>query len=101
MNDYEEKILTLLVEKYRKSKKDSGTGVIHRRTQIKPTDVYKGYDRNDAEPDLINRVNEVVERCRDRGFLTYETKKFSNEIAVIYLVDEKLAEVEADIADLK
>ena len=99
MNDYEEKILTLLVEKYRKSKKDSGTGVIHRRTQIKPTDVYKGYDRNDAEPEMINGVNEVVERCLERGFLTYEKKKFSNEIATIYLVDEKITEVEAYLAN--
>ena len=99
MNDYEEKVLTLLVEKYRKSKKDSGTGVIHRRTQIKPTEVYKGYDRNDAEPELINKVNEVVGRCGERGFLTYETKKFSNEISAIYLVDEKLTEVESYLVD--
>ena len=54
MNDYEEKMLLLLVEKYRKSKKDSGTGRINRRTQIKPIELYRGYNRNDGDLEQIN-----------------------------------------------
>ena len=37
---YEEKILTYLVENYRKSKKDSGQNKINRRTQVKPEKFY-------------------------------------------------------------
>ena len=84
MHNYEEKMLIMLVEKYRKSKKDSGTGVINRRTQIKPSNLYAGYYRNDGDLDEINGINEVAAGLREKGFLTYEMKGFSNEIAAIY-----------------
>ena len=41
MKTYKEKMLVLLVEKYRKSKKDNGTNVICRRTSILPVELYK------------------------------------------------------------
>lgn len=94
MNDYEEKMLLLLVEKYRKSKKDSGTGRINRRTQIKPIELYRGYNRNDGDLEQINAINETASKYREKGFLTFEMKKFSNEISSIYLVDEKVEEAE-------
>ena len=94
MHDYEEKMLLLLVEKYRKSKKDSGTGRINRRTQIKPTELYRGYNRNDGDLEQINAINETAGKYREKGFLTFEMKKFSNEISSIYLVDEKVEEAE-------
>ena len=94
MNDYEEKMLLLLVEKYRKSKKDSGTGRINRRTQIKPMELYRGYNRNDGDLEQINAINETADKYREKGFLTFEMKKFSNEISSIYLVDEKVEEAE-------
>lgn len=94
MHNYEEKILTMLVELYRKSKKDSGTGIINRRTQIKPTKLYAGYNRNDGDLDEINGINEAAAGLRENGFLTYEMKGFSNEIAAIYLIDGKVEEAE-------
>lgn len=94
MHNYEEKILTMLVELYRKSKKDSGTGIINRRTKIKPTKLYAGYNRNDGDLDEINGINEAVAGLRENGFLTYEMKGFSNEIAAIYLIDGKVEEAE-------
>ena len=94
MHNYEDKILTMRVELYRKSKKDGGTGIINRRTQIKPTKLYAGYNRNDGDLDEINGINEAVAGLRENGFLTYEMKGFSNEIAAIYLIDEKVEEAE-------
>lgn len=94
MHDFDEKMLVLLVELYRKSKKDSGTGRINRRTQIKPTKLYDGYDRNDGDLELINAINEIAGKYQEKGFLTFEMKGFSNEISTIYLVDEKVEEVE-------
>lgn len=99
MHNYEEKILIMLVEKYRKSKKDSGTGVINRRTQIKPSNLYAGYYRNDGDLDEINGINEVAAGLREKGFLTYEMKGFSNEIAAIYLIDGMVEEAERYLAE--
>lgn len=99
MHNYEEKMLVLLVEKYRKSKKDRGTGRINRRTQIKPTMLYKGYDRNDGDLEQINAINEIAATYQKKGYLTYEKHKFSNEISVIYLIDEKVEEIEEFLAE--
>lgn len=99
MHNYEEKMLMTLVEQYRKSKKDSGTGVINRRTQMKPTKLYVGYYRNDGDLDDINGINETAERLQEKGFLTYEMKGFSNEIATIYLVDAKVEDAEQYLAE--
>lgn len=99
MHDFDEKMLVLLVEKYRKSRKDSGTGRINRRTQIKPAELYKGYNRNDADPELINGINETARKHRESGFVTFEMNGFSNEISAIYLVDGKVEEVEQYLAE--
>ena len=94
METYEKKLLAALVEKYRKSKKDSGTNVIARRTRITPDKLYKAYKQNDGDLEKIEAVNQAVFQCRERGFLTYEQEGFSNEIRTIYLVDEKVEEIE-------
>ena len=95
MAGYEEKMLTALAEKYRKSKKDNATNVIVRRTRITPSQLYKGYNRNDGDMTQIEAVNQAAMHCRQMGFLTFETEKFSNEIRNIDLVDEKIEELEA------
>ncbi len=94
MEAYEKKLLVALVEKYRKSKKDSGTNVITRRTRITPDKLYKAYRQNDGDLEKIEAINEAVYRCRERGFLTFEQEGFSNEIRAVYLVDEKIEEIE-------
>lgn len=43
----------------------------------------------------IEAVNQAAMHCRQMGFLTFETEKFSNEIRNIDLVDEKIEELEA------
>lgn len=94
MHNYEEKMLTMLVELYRKSKKDSGTGIINRRTQIKPTKLYAEYRQLDGDLDEINGINDAAAVLQENGFLTYEMNGFSNEIAAIYLIDGKIEEAE-------
>lgn len=93
--NYEEKMLTALAEKYRKSKKDSGTNVIMRRTKLTPTKLYKDYNRNDGDISQIEAVNQAILQCSEKGFVTYEKEGFSNEIQSIYLVDEKIEEIES------
>lgn len=38
--NYEEKLLVYLVDGYRKSKKDTGENLTHRRTKVKPEKLY-------------------------------------------------------------
>ncbi len=94
MAEYEKKLLTLLVEKYRKSRKDLGVNVINRRTSVSPAELYKKYSRNDGDLDQIEAVNRTVEKCAEKGYLTFEVQGFSNEIARIYLADQKVEEIE-------
>ena len=42
----------------------------------------------------IKKVNQAARECRGEGFLTFEANGFSNEIERIYLVDEKVEEIE-------
>lgn len=100
MHNYEEKMLMMLVELYRKSKKDSGTGIINRRTKIKPTKLYTDYYRNDGDLDEINGINDAAAKLQKKGFLTYEMKGFSNEIAIVYLIDDKIEEAEQYLSEM-
>lgn len=88
-------MLILLVEKYRNSKKDSGTNVIRRRTGISPSELYKKYSKNDGDVEQIEKINQAAQECRSEGFVTYENNGYSSEIAKIYLADEKVDEIEA------
>ena len=94
MINYEEKILVSLVEKYRKSKKDSGTNVTARRTRIFPRELYRNYNRNDGDMAQIEALNRAAGMCREMGFVTFDMEGFSSEIQAIYLVDEKVEDAE-------
>ncbi len=94
MADYKEKLLVLLAEKYRSSKKDAGTNVIARRTKITPLQLYKGYNRNDGDMSQIEAVNQAVYFCKESGFVTFTVNGFSSEIQDIFLMDEQIEAVE-------
>ena len=99
MGNYEEKILITLAEKYRRSKKDSGTNVTARRTRVLPRELYKKYNQNDGDLEQIGALNQAALRCRELGFVTYEMQGFSSEIQAIYLVDEQIGAVEAYLTE--
>lgn len=92
--NWEEKILKHLVEKYRKSKKDTGDNITNRRTQVKPEKLYKKYRANDGDLDIITTINHVVKELCDKGVLTFSREKFGTQIQCIYLVDEQIEQVE-------
>ncbi len=94
MNKWDEKILKILVDKYRNSKKDSNTNKVTKRTQVKPEMLYKNYYANDGDYDIISAINDEVENLSQLGFLTYEREKFGTSIISIYLVDDQIDQVE-------
>lgn len=91
---YEEKILTYLVDNYRKSKKDSGDNKTNRRTQIKPEKLYKKYNANDGDFEEISELNRAVDKLNELGFVTRTMEAFGTQLLCIYLVDEKVCDIE-------
>ena len=51
MNELERSLLVLLYEKYKNSKKETGSNIITRRTKISPNVLYKDYNANTADID--------------------------------------------------
>lgn len=96
---YEEKILTYLVDNYRKSKKDSGDNKINRRTQVKPEKLYKKYNANDGDFEEISRFNQAAEHLSKLGFIRSVKETFGNQIQCIFLVDECIQEAEQYLAE--
>ncbi len=92
--EYKEQILKTLVDKYRRSKKDTGKNQIRRRTKMKPSLVYADYYANNGDLACIMAVNEAAFALKDMGFVTCETEHFSYEIREIFLVDEKIETAE-------
>ena len=97
--NYEEKILTALVDNYRSSRKDAGDNKTSRRTQIKPEKIYKLYNSNKGDFDEIAEVNGAVEKMIDLGFVTADKEKFGTRIITIYLVDSKITDIETYLGE--
>lgn len=96
---YEKKILTYLVDHYRNSKKDIGSNKTNRRTQVTPTKFYKKYDANDGDFEEIRKLEKAVKELTDKGFITINIESFGTQIQCIYLVDEKILEIEQYIGN--
>lgn len=97
--DYEKEILNKLVNAYRSSKKDTGENVNKRRTQIKPEKIYRGYHDNDGDYKKISDINTSVKVLEDKGYISCSREYFGTEIQVIYLIDEKLPEIETYLSE--
>lgn len=96
---YEKKLLTSLVEGYRKSKKDTGDNRTNRRTKLKPEKLYNRYHSNDGDFEKIVSINDTVQNLRNRGYVTAEYESFGTDLAAIFLVDDKINEIEKYLAD--
>ena len=92
--NYEEKLLVFLVDGYRKSKKDTGENLTHRRTKVKPEKLYSKYHANDGDFERISAINHVVEKLEKKGYVETERENFGTELKSIYLVDRYIEEIE-------
>ena len=92
--NYEEKLLVQLVEGYRKSKKDTGENLTNRRTKIKPEKLYGKYRANDGDFEKISLLNQTVKKLEEKGYITTEREAFGTELKNIFLVDQRLEEIE-------
>ncbi len=95
---YEKKLLVGLVEGYRKSKKDTGENRTNRRTKLKPEKLYNKYHSNDGDYEKISAINDTVQKLEDKGFIVSEGESFGMDLTRIYLVDDKVNEIEEYLA---
>lgn len=91
---HEERLLTYLVENYRKSKKDNGDSKTNRRTQVNPEKIYKKYYANDGDFEEISQLNLMVLNLIEMGFITSDVETFGTQIKCIYLIDQKIQDIE-------
>lgn len=94
-DSYKGKILKLLVESYRKSKKDRNENRILRKTMVKPGKIYRGYDRNDGDYETIRYIEEAAAELEQEGFLLVERENFGTKIIKLILRDDQIEMVEA------
>lgn len=87
------------MENYRKSKKDSGDNKINRRTRLKPEKLYKKYNANDGDFDEISEFNQTVKYLSELGFINSVEEIFGTQIQCIYLVDERIQDIERYLWD--
>ena len=86
--DYKQIILDGLLKKY--NNRYAKNIITNRRIILKPKEVYKDYDRNNADILEKQGINEAVTVLTDMGFVTADYLKFSDDIEKIYFSEEKL-----------
>lgn len=86
--EYKKEILDGLLKKYNSRYAKNIT--TNRRIILKPSEVYKDYDKNNADILEKQRIYDAVKILKDKDFIDVKYLKFSDDIKRIYLVEENL-----------
>ena len=86
--EYKKEILDGLLKKYNSRYAKNIT--TNRRIILKPSEVYKDYDKNNADILEKQRIYDAVKILKDKDFIDVKYLKFSDDIKQIYLVEENL-----------
>ena len=89
--EYQKAILNGLLKKYHNRR--AKNIITNRRVVIKPTELYKGYAKNNADLFEKQALNEAAVKLSEMGFITRDYLKFSDEIEKIYLSEEQIPAV--------
>ena len=81
--NYEEKLLVYLVDGYRKSKKDTGENLIHRRTKVKPEKLYSKYHANDGDFERISAI--MFSKNWKKRVMLKQKEKISGQNLKVYI----------------
>ena len=90
--DYKRIIMESLLRKYNRSSRGSKT---NRRIILRPEEIYRAYDKNNAALSEKQSINDAVSELLGRGFITADYLKFSDDIEKIYLCEGKLDDLYA------
>ena len=61
--------------------------------------LYRKYRANDGDFEEISKLNQAVEELFQKGFITRETETFGTQLKCIYLMDERIQEIERYLTD--
>lgn len=86
--EYKKEILDGLLKKYNSRYAKNIT--TNRRIILKPSEVCKDYDKNNADILEKQRIYDAVKILKDKDFIDVKYLKFSDDIKQIYLVEENL-----------
>lgn len=87
-SDYSKEIIDRLIKKY--NTRQAKNVVTGRRIILKPTEIYRAYDKNNADANKKQEINKAILELTELGFVSAKHLKFSDEIEKIYLLDEKI-----------
>ena len=91
--DYVKVIIDSLLKKYN-ARCAKGT-ITNRRIVLKPTQIYKDYNRNNAEIVKKQLINEAASALSNMEFVAIDYLKFSDDIEKIYLAEERIQDIYA------
>ena len=95
--EYEKRILEKLLEKYHnRIMKHTET---NRRIIVKPTEIYKRYEDNNADIREKESLHQAVEMLLRMGAVTVDYLKFSTDIEKIYFCENKADDIYQYIHD--
>lgn len=92
MAEYEKIALEKLLDKYRK--KVLNNEPINRKISIKPKDLYKKYDDNDASIEILDEVDEACKKIEEMEFVALEQIPHGERLLKITLNTENVCEIE-------
>lgn len=97
--DYKDKILTTLVKKYNRRKLKYKEQEIEKRISMKPSEIYKKYATNKGEMHIEKGINRSIDDLVSFGFITIKKEKFSYDVSKIYLIDQKIDQINAYLSE--
>ena len=86
--DYKKAILDGLLKKY--YNRYAKNIITNRRIILKPVEIYKEYEKNNADISEKQGISEAVSVLTDMGFITADYLRFSDDVEKIYLLEEHL-----------
>lgn len=87
-------ILEKLLKKYYKRKLTYGQIKNARKIDLKIAEVYRDYEKLNADIKIKTQVNEAIDALENLGFLSKKCMPYSDDIIKIYLNEDKLEEIE-------
>lgn len=92
--NYEREILVRLVKKYYKRQVTYGQIKNERRIIVKPTEVYKDYEKTNCDMQFKMQVNEAAKKLESMNFIVQKHLIYSDDIVKMFLEEECLHEIE-------
>ena len=92
--DYRKEILSGLSVKLHRRLIKYGQTKISRRIALKATELYRNYEKTNADLHIKQQINEAAGRLAELGYITIERLSYSDDIIKLYLIEEKFHDIE-------